>query len=429
MGSISIRLFRLISVLLLTIAATGTVTAQTPEAVPATEGQLIVADPAAAAIYIYSTPGHELIGTLEETTLNDHAGFLVLPDQRLLYVDSVSNELVAVQLNAQNGPAVVGRVPVPAGVSHFAVDPSATYAVVGSASEHAPLNLVDLRSYTIRPIDVEAGEAGVMIGSDPLTLFHRNDVLSQVESYPIDAIVTGSTTPTGVVPTGAFGHGEAISHSLGKLVMATDDGLDIVAIDGDRLAYETTLPWEASGREGGRAYFMRLTADGSTAVSYIADRGETDPWGEWKNDLYLADLVTHEVTRVELGNGIVYRFGLANDSAIFFTQHPDGDRALIVDLKPGSATYGEIVSTIPLPALSAAPGPDDDPWTSESRIATISPDGSLGYISAGGDGQILVIDIATGEIVDTIATPSSLHRGGYILATQPGASFADTIGR
>lgn len=421
----------LILMLLLAVAVGGTRVAAQGTPVAGSTGHLVVADIQVARIYLYDVGTRELTGQIDGATLNDHAGFLMLPDGRLLFADATTEELVAVQLDAPDGPAVVGRVPVPGLVSHFAVDPTASYAVVGSDAPSSALTLVDLSSYTSRPMAVEAGEAGVMIGGNPVTLYHRNDKLLQVEAYPVASVQRGSTTPTSVVATGAFGHGEAIDHRRGRLYLATDDGLDVVALGAEgELAFEATIPWDASGRTGGRGYFVRLSPDNRHLVSYMADRGtEETPWGEWRNDAYLVDLETDEATRVELGAGLVYRFALSDPYALFFSMHPDDDAAHLLDVDPASPTYGTVVAVIPLDPLANGPTADASPWESESRIAAITPDGATGFISRGGEGQITVIDTAERVVSGTIEVPSALSGGGYMTVVTPDMPFVDTVGR
>lgn len=427
------RLPKLVVLVALLVASLGggrSLAAQGTPAATGGAGQLVVADVAAHKLYVYGLDDFALDATLDGVTIATHAGLLMLPDGRLLFVDEGTQELVALRLAGEDGPEVVGRVPVPPAVSHFAVNPALTHAVVGASDAQRPLTLVDLTSYTSRPLTVEAGEAGVMIGDDPLTLFHRNDVLKQVESYPVEGIVRGSTTPTGVVDTGAAGHGEAISHELRRLYLATDDGLDVVEIVPTGLDYRTTLPWDVSGRSGGRAYFVRLAADGRHLFSYMAERGgEETPWETWRNDAYVADLETDQATRVELGSGLVYRFALSDPYALFFNMHPEGDNAHLLDVDPASPSFGTIVATIPLTPLTQGPKAGESPWEAESRIAAITPDGSIGFVSHGGDGRISVIDTAARRVSRQLEVPTSLAGGGYMLVVQEGMSFADTIAR
>jgi hypothetical protein len=435
------RLVRLLALAALFWSSVIGVAAQATPEVAAAAGHLVVADSAAHALYAFGLDDLALEDTLDGVTVNGHAGFLALPDGRLLFVDEETEELVAVQVS-DTGIDVVGRVPVPSPVSHFAVNPAVTHVVVGASDPVAPLTFVDLDSYTSRSFAVEAGEAGVMLGGETppssggglggesLTIFHRNDALMQVESYPVEAIARGSTTPTGIVDTGAFGHGEAIDHERGRLYLATDDGFDVVDVVPEGLAYHATLPWDASRRSGGRAYFARITPDGNHLISYIANReaAETD-WETWENDVYLIDLGTEEARRVELAPGLVYRFGLSELYALFFNIHPDGDNALLVDADSASPTFGEVVATIPLAPLSDGPRADESPWEAESRIAAITPDGATGFVSHGGDGVISVIDTAARQVTGQIDVPTPLSGGGYMIVLQDNMPLTDTIAR
>lgn len=393
------------------------------------QGTLFVADPAAHALYAYGLPDLELEASLDGVEMNTHAGFLPLPDGRLLLIDDAADELLAVRHEADT-LEIVGRASLPADVTHVAVDPAATYAIVGAVSDTAPLTLVDLGDFTTTSLDVEAGEAGVMLSGDPLTVLHRNDASLQVEAYPLEAFLAGETSPASPVPTGAFGHGEVIDHERGRLYLATDDGFDVVSMDAGNLEYETTWPWEANGRAGGRAYFARLTPDGSHLISYIANRdGEETAWGEWSNDLYIVDLETDTVTRSALAPGLVYRFALADTLALFFSMTPEGDEAILVDTDSASATFGETLTRVPLAPLSNGPQADESPWEAESRIGALTPDGTTGFVSHGGDGVISVLDTQTGEIVDQLAVPSALAYGGYMIAVTDGMPLVDTVAR
>lgn len=196
------------------------------------------------------------------------------------------------------------------------------------------------------------------------------------------------------------------------------------------MAYRNTILWDVSGREGGRAYFVRLAADGRHLYSYMADRGDDDTaWETWRNDAYVADLTTDDATRVELGPGLVYRFALSDPYALFVNIHPDGDNAHLLDTDPDSASYGEIVATVPLDPLTEGPKAGESPWDAEGRIAAISPDGATGFVSHGGDGLISVIDTEVGEVVEKLEVPTPLEGGGYMIAVGDKMPFADTVGR
>jgi len=401
---------------------------------PAGSGHLVVADMPAAKLYVSSLDTLEQVGTVDGT-LADHAGFLALPDGRLLYVDAATSELVALRLDTAGGPAVVGRTPLPADkdVSHIAVNPSATHAVVGAGSGgrgDLTLTLVDLTTFTSTTFPIEGGEAGLAMGDDPLTIYHRNDAARRIEAFPIERVLRGDHTPAATAPTGAAGHGEVISHTLKRLYAATDSGVEVVELDGDSLRPRTVIPWQASGRDRGRAFALRLSDDGGFIYSYIADRPEGIPWAEWRNDAYIVDLAGERPTRLEIGPGVTYRQGLSDRYALYFNLHPGGDVAHLLDVGPASPAFQQVVARIPLPAASTPLRPETSPFSQDARRhAAMTPDGHFGFITQGGDGQVHVIDTEQRRIVRTIQTPSALNGGGYLVAVQPGARMTDTIAR
>ena len=130
-----------------------------------------------------------------------------------------------------------------------------------------------------------------------------------------------------------------------------------------------------------------------------------------------------------LAPGVVFRFALAGNLALFFAMTPAGDQAILVDADPASATFGQTLTTIPLASLSNGPQAGESPWEAESRIAALTPDGATGFISHGGDGVISVIDTQAGVVSQQLAVPTSLAGGGYMIAVNEGVPFVDTVAR
>lgn len=386
---------------------------------------LAVADPVAAIVAVYSLPDHVLIDTLADVTVNAHAGFLSLAAGGLLFIDDASRQLVGLEVHGDHFHTHTADLPGEA-FSHLAIDSDhAHWAAVGTDDPAAPIVLVNLETWETAPVALpEAGEVGLMMSHD--LLFHRNDVSNEVEAYWLSDLVEGVVEPVSTVPIGPFGHGESISMDGATLYTATDEGIEAIAWDGEELTFLTAYPWATAEREGGRGYFQRLSFDGTQVVSYTADRtGPETEWETWGNDAVLIDTRSGDVSRFELGPGYVYRFGLADDLALFARIGGDGDEALVVDL-----ALGEVVTRIPLDPMTGGPESGASIYeTNQYRAVAVHPDGSTGYVTQGGDGIVAVLDLAAGTVVDTIAAETSLDGGGYLAVFGTPETATDLIAR
>jgi YVTN family beta-propeller protein len=406
-----------------------------------TSPYLVVADQNEAMLYVYDVPDHELVAEFDGLEVNDHTGFLSLPDGRVLFVDDAAQELVVLEVG--NGEAEIGaRVAAGPGV-HLAVDGDAQYAVVSSGQWDdasgerldPALTLVDLDTYESTQFPITTGEPGIAIVGDPLRLLHRNDEPPRLEVFPVDGVLEDQFSFTEELVIGEAGHGEAVSHERDRLYVATNDGIEVIGVDDTLEAIETT-PWDVDGRTGGRAFYVRLSTDGNSLVTYLANRAPNQPWGEWENDAYLLDLDTNEATRIPLANGYVWRMGISDSHAAYFNLtpdgDPDGDQVHLLDLDADSATFGTIVASVALPELSNRATGDTEIWMqpdAEYRRITMTPDGQYVYVTNGGDGTISVIDTEERAIVATIDAPSALVGGGSVTTAQSGFELVDTVAR
>ncbi|GGS61777.1 hypothetical protein GCM10010156_20610 [Planobispora rosea] len=406
--------------------------------------RLVVADPAASQVHVYAIPSHRRTATITGRTPSGHAGMLPLRDGRVLFVDETNHELVALQVTGV--PRIVGAVPLPEGeVTHIAVDPANRYAVVAAAEEHdheeesqeigqaeeeeeghGILTLVDLGTYTPSSVEVHSAHPGVMIGGEPLTIVHRNDADNTLETFPVSAILAsagGHLEPTSSVPTGAAGHGEALAGDLA--LTATDAGLDTARLRAGSLTPVRTVPWPA---ETGRAFYVRLSADGRNLVTYTSNESGDD-WQNWLHDAFLVDPATGRSVTTRLGTGFLFRFGLSDRYAGYVLQQPGGDKVSFVDVRPGSSRYGKITANVQLGSLPGGPAVGSPPWGTQGRRIALDPTGALAYVSGGGTGRISVISPDHGRTVGTITTPTRLDGGGALTVVTPGRSDADTVGR
>jgi hypothetical protein len=401
----------------------------TPDAAatPVAEGQqyLAVADHGAEAIHVYRLPDLTFIGQVSGVNANSHAGFIPLPDGRLLFMDDLGARLLAIEVHGDHLHTQEAVIPGTA-FSHIAIDSDhAHFAAVGSDDPDAPITLVNLETWEPTPVPIaQPGEVGLFFNYD--SLFHRNNKLNQIEAYALEDVLAGTAEIVSSVQIGAGGHGESISINGDTLYTATDDGIDAVAWDGDQLTFLTTYPWDSADRTGGRGYFQRLSLDGRQIVSYTADRSapETE-WATWTNDAVLIDIAGGTTNRVELGTGYVYRFGLSRETALFYRIGEEGDEAILLDLASGTVT-----KRIALAPMTTGPVAGESIYANNQyRAVTSTTDGAWGFITQGGDGRVIVLDLAAGTIAGEIETGSALDLGGYLGVFGNAASFSDTIGR
>lgn len=397
--------------------------------------RLVVADPEAWAIYIYDVPSLELVGQIDGVHFAEHAGFVPLDNGRVLFTDDESYTLNIHDVFGPTPGELRLIAPLALPPVHVAVDPNQRYAAVSGLSLNggpATMTLVDLESpnwdtvYAAIPSD----EPGVLLGGDPLLLYHRNADPAAMETYAFDSLWAGQVQLLSSAPLGGGPHGEAISHAAGKLFTATNDGIYVTTASGTELSEPRVVPYAANGRTGGRAYYGRLSSNSNYIYTYLRNDSELG-WREWTNDAYILDVNTETATRVEVGNGLVYRLAESSRYAVYTQYHPDGDFAHFLDTDPASATFHTMVGKVALPAMSTTPtGEDAAPWESEAfRLTGVLPSGAYAFVTHGGDGEISMIDTSSMTIVGTITTPTSLNYGGYLLGMERGARTADTLGR
>ncbi len=386
---------------------------------------LAIADPAAETLAVVSLSTLMPVDRLDGVQANGHVGFIPLANGWLLFVDDLGGRLMAIEVHGDHLDTYEAAIPGET-FSHIAIDSDhAHWAAVGSDDPATPITLVNLESWEATPVAIaDAGEVGLLLSHD--YLFHRNNNLNQIEAYLLDDLVSGSITPLSTAPIGTGGHGESISMTGDTLYTATDDGIEAVAWDGQELTWLTAYPWESTERSGGRGYFQRLSLDGTQVVSYTADRsGPVTDWPAWSNDAVLVDIADGITRRIELGDGYVFRFGLAHDRAVFYRMGGDGDEAIVLELPDG-----EISHRIPLEPMSTGPAADESIYErGQYRAVTATTDGHWGFVSQGGDGVVVMLDLEAGDVAGVIEAGSPLEGGGYLAVFGDDASFADTIGR
>jgi len=110
---------------------------------------------------------------------------------------------------------------------------------------------------------------------------------------------------------------------------------------------------------------------------------------------------------------------------------PNGkDQLKIIDIRPRSPTYLQIVRSVDLTQMTHGPVRGVAPTfpAYERRFAAITPGGRYAFVSRGGDAKIDMVDTSSGAITE-VDVPSSLSGGGYITAFQIGFTPFDLSGR
>ncbi|GMU39955.1 MAG: hypothetical protein AMXMBFR23_08210 [Chloroflexota bacterium] len=409
-------------------AAADTATAATPA--PAPEGYLVVADPAEERLYVYGLPGGDLLTDMDHVVLSAHTGTLVLPDGRFLYIDDHEHQLRVLDLKAEGGPRDAGSAAIPGDQAWSAVDPEGRY-YAGSRRDDAKatISVIDLATMQRADIEIDAaglnGEPHVALGGSPATVYAY--IGGTLSSYFVADVMAGNTTPANTLEIGGGAHSQVLAR--GTLYTSLPERLDAVKVNGVRFGERSEIPWNVDDREGGRNGRMRLSYDGGYIYGAVAASVPAEEWANRVNDVHIADLATGEAKRFELAPGIVGRFSLSQPYALFYNIHPDGDAAYLLDVKPGSATFQEIVARIPLEALTDGPKAGESASGKNARGGTITPDGRWAFVSHGGDGRISIIDTATKAVVGSIETPTALRGGGYLASWTPGTPLMDAFGR
>jgi hypothetical protein len=415
-----------------------------PVASPATLGSahshLVVADANDDVVYVYSFPGFELTGTLDQVRFGIHGGALQLEDGRLLFADTLNEEIVALRILDNGTPEISDRVGarLGGGVTWISANPEMSHLVVGSLIDEAEsqfLNIVDLGTFenTTLEFAMAAPEEihGWLLG-DPMHVHVA--VGGQIDSYLLSDLVAGNTTSLSSVPVELGSHGGVTDGTRQRIFYTTGPGTGFEVLDASEGAatFLQQVPWDVDGFTGGRNARPRVLADG-VHVMGVMTPGLEEPsqWAETEVTNHITNMETLEAARLPVDVGTIgYRWGLAEEIALWAGYNADGARAYIIDAVPDSPSFGTPVATVEvtMPGNAAVPGEDYN--DSEFYLMTaVSPDGAYGFVTISGDGLIQVIDLATQAIVADIQVPSALAGGGYTTVVQPGVVPVDLWAR
>lgn len=453
---------------------------------------LMVSDGGAHKVHFYRVPGMKLTGTLNGVTLGSsadpaatpmHGGAIALPDGRILVNDETQQKTLAIELDGDGVPHIVQSVASKLGgeAPWTAVDPSFRYYAVtsngGGTVDPPPLpggfqtgteflNLIDLKTFKNTQIEIHVNNKGEdltpFFGGKPLTLFAGVGG-GEMRAYPVDRLLNGNKTPTGSTTMGPNSHGGFSSPETGRIGITTGpqppvlgtgatatpnpDNLgmnvfDIVCTPKNctkpALANGLTVPWNADGLTLSKGNRVRMMADGAhvlTPLNVDLTPGILDDWQDVRLDAHVTNLRRDTARRINVGFGASSRgFPVSKKYAVepvIRPLEPGGrDRLKIIDIRPGSPTYLEIVRSVKLKQMTQGPVAGIAPTfpTYERRFAAITPNGRYAFVSRGGDGKVDMVDTSNGDVT-TVNVPTALSGGGHIDAFQIGFTPFDLSGR
>jgi hypothetical protein len=416
-----------------------------------------------------------------------HGGVIVLPDGRILVNDESQQRTMAIKLDAAGVPSIVSSVSSRLGTEApwTAVDPLFRYyAVASNGGGPAPgieiLNLIDLKTFTNTQLEIPlkgtTEDLTPFFGGNPLTLFAGVGG-NEMRAYNVAALFRGNVTPTGIFRMGPNSHGGFSSPVTGTIGITTGPqppnlgegtsqtlnpdnlGLDVFDIACGptgrcntrispvrpcqvklcpSLENRITVPWNADGLTLSKGNRVRVMADGAhimTPLNVDLTPGIATDWKDVRLDAHFTDLVTKTARRINVGMGASSRgFPVSQTFAvepIVRPKVPGGkDQLKIIDVRPDSPTYLQILRTVELEQMTHGPvdGAAPDYPAYERRFTAITPDGHYAFVTRGGDGKIDMVNTSTGAVT-SVDVPTSLTGGGHITAFQVGLTPWDLSGR
>ncbi len=450
---------------LVTAAIAGLVVPARPVAATPGTSFVLVADPQERKVFSYRVPGMQLADTLHDVGLGvagtgantglgsaTHSGTIALTGGRVIGTDDTRQEVIEIRVAATGRLSVPRRTSarLPTNGAWAAVDPLYRYFAVSSGSgvdeSTGLVNIVDLatfRNHVVElPLDLDE-EVHVYLGGVPVKLFAS--VGGRILAFPLSRLLEGDLTPSSESPLNPGSHGPFVSPATGKLGLTTTAGLDVVDLTCVRalpgvvvprlacphleLGRRTTIPWNVDGLSGSQNFRPRLMSDGQTVVGALGVAPPTaTQWAETRQDVHVADLTSGTARRFTLGRGIAPRFASGAGLAAFVTVHPSGDRLHLLDTRRSSPTYLRLAGNAALAPMANGPVAGQPTAGRERRFVAMTPDGRYAFASHGGDGRFSVVDTRSMS-VRTVAVPTALRGGGYLVGIDLAAMPSDLMAR
>lgn len=371
---------------------------------------VVVADPAASALYVYSANGKSLTGKLTGVELGSHAGTTTLPDGRIVFVDDVAAKVRFLTISKAGKPRIVKSVAIPSATTWeraawMSVDPSFSYLAFSSDYEDVAaqdVTIVDLDDYAtdqisvpLNKIDGAIQETQVYFAGKPRQLVVS--VGNEFRSYSLASILEGGPGKvTGTADLGYYTHGPVLSPDGRTVYSTTADGFDSARLksqqewkntgSSDRLGTTRHIAYTPNAANNAKLqqdYRPRLAFDGKTVFGSLTPNttgADPNKWASVQTYEHVVDLdQTRSVVR-PLATGVLSRSAVSKPYAVFSQVGASADNLLVLNAS-SHGTFGKVLARVRLAKMSNGPKAGEPTKGKEARSVAITYRGDLAYVS------------------------------------------------
>jgi len=322
--------------------------------------------------------------------------------------------------------------------SMLAAQPRGT--IVASNMDAHSVTIVDVASARpLATIPVREGPHEVAISPDGrqavVAIYgNRNAIGSSLAVFDL-------TTPTAPPRYIELGAGNQRPHGLaylpdGKHLLITGEraqrvlmlNLETLAIDSSMNTAQATTHMVSLTADAKKAYTTNIAAMSVSAID-VPTRKVTGTWpvgarieglavrpdgkevwvgGNESHLVYALDPATGAVTHRLSGFGMAYRIAITPDNRTAIISDPGNEQIHIVDVASHNTQ-----KVLDIPAQAPADSADAAPRPASPQGVTLSRDGQYAFVTLKAVAKVVVVDIARGEVVKTLAVGAGSDGVGY----------------
>lgn len=401
---------------------------------------LFVGDRSATTVAVYSIPNGELAGQVDNLGFGTHGGSLLLEDGRLLFADTLNDEIVALAIDEAGLPRISQRVParLGGGVAWIAANPTFSHLAVGSLTDDEEvqfLNVVDLATFENTALEFEMNEPEEITAwllNDPLNIYVA--IGGQINAYLLSDLLGGNLEPINTAQVELGSHGGATDAANSRIFYTTapGTGFEVLEVAGGAISYLTQIPWDVDGLTGGRNARPRMTNDGRHIFGLMTP-GLDDPtqWAETMVSNHITNTTELTAVRLPIDTGnFGYRWGISDRYALWAGYNATGGTVYLIDADAASDTFGTVAATMPIDLPTNAAVPGEDFADTDTYVTAITADSRYGFVAISGDRMVKVFDLEQQAEIGDIAIDLPLSGyDGYLAVIETGIVPVDIWGR